>query len=100
MAGIPSRAPAFYFLDVSNDEKQAFLDLVKAEDHVEAVETAPMLRGRIVKVGDIPADRIEEKLPHEERVETLRSTRFDLPLPDRLFRLPAGAIVQDRHARR
>ena len=59
MAGIPSRAPAFYFLDVSNDEKQAFLDLVKAEDHVEAVETAPMLRGRIVKVGDIPADRIE-----------------------------------------
>ena len=44
--------------------------------------------------------RIEEKLPHEAREETLRSIRFDLPLPERLFRLPAGAIVQDLHARR
>jgi hypothetical protein len=44
--------------------------------------------------------RIEEKLPREEREETLRSIRFDLPLPARLFRLPAGATVQDRHARR
>jgi hypothetical protein len=47
---------------------------------------------------DLPVPvRIEEKLPHEEREETLRSIRFDLPLPDRLFRLPAGTVVQDLH---
>jgi hypothetical protein len=50
---------------------------------------------------DLPVPvRIEEKLPHEEREETLRSVRFDLPLPEHLFRLPAGAIVQDLHPRR
>jgi len=40
-----SRArPFFFFLDVRNDEKQAFLDLVKKEPGVTTVETAPMLR--------------------------------------------------------
>jgi hypothetical protein len=45
---------------------------------------------------DLPVPvRIEEKFPHEERDETLRSVRFDLPLPGPLFRLPAGAVVRD-----
>jgi hypothetical protein len=44
--------------------------------------------------------RFEEKLPHEEREETVRSIRTDLPLPDRLFHLPAGAVIQDLHPRR
>jgi putative ABC transport system permease protein len=59
MSGIPSKAPAFYFLDVPNDRERAFTDLIGRNDHVEAVETAPMLRGRIVKVGDIEADKID-----------------------------------------
>jgi hypothetical protein len=47
---------------------------------------------------DLPVPvRIEQKLPYVEREETLRSVRFDLPLPDHLFRLPAGAVVQDLH---
>src|SRR5262249_38509669 len=38
---------------------------------------------------DLPVPiRIEEKFPHDERDETLRSVRFNLPLPDSLFRLP------------
>ena len=59
MSGIPSKAPAFYFLDVPNDRKQAFVELVTGNGHVEAVETAPMLRGRIVKIGDTDADKID-----------------------------------------
>ena len=38
---------------------QAFLDLVKAEPGVTGVETAPMLRGRIVKVKDVAADKVQ-----------------------------------------
>jgi hypothetical protein len=41
--------------------------------------------------------RLEEKLPGEEREETLRSIRMELSLPDRLFRLPARAVIQDLH---
>jgi putative ABC transport system permease protein len=56
-ASIPARAPSFYFLDVPARETDAFIALSKSRGG-EAVETAPMLRGRIVKIGNTPADRI------------------------------------------
>lgn len=58
-SGIPDRAPSFFFLDVRNDEKQAFLDLVKKEPGVTTVETAPMLRGRITHVKGVTADKVK-----------------------------------------
>lgn len=58
-SGIPDRAPSFFFLDVRNDEKQAFLDLVTGEPGVTAVETAPMLRGRITNVKGVTVDKVK-----------------------------------------
>lgn len=58
-SGIPDRAPSFFFLDVRNDEKQAFLDLVAKEPGVTKVETAPMLRGRITHVKGTTADKVQ-----------------------------------------
>jgi putative ABC transport system permease protein len=58
-SGIPDRAPSFFFLDIRNDEKQAFLDLVRKEPGVTAVETAPMLRGRITNLKGIAADKVQ-----------------------------------------
>ena len=57
-SGIPDRAPSFFFLDVRNDEKQAFLDLVKKEPGVTTVETAPMLRGRITNIKGVTVDKV------------------------------------------
>jgi putative ABC transport system permease protein len=57
-SGIPDRAPSFFFLDVRNDEKQAFLDLVKKEPGVTNVETAPMLRGRITNLKGVTVDKV------------------------------------------
>ena len=62
-SGIPDRAPAFFFLDIRNDEKQAFLDLVGKAPGVTAVETAPMLRGRITKLKGIAADKRRSRRP-------------------------------------
>jgi putative ABC transport system permease protein len=57
-SGIPDRAPSFFFLDIRNDERQAFLDLVRSEPGVGAIETAPMLRGRITNLKGIAADKV------------------------------------------
>ncbi len=57
-AGLPDRAPAFFFLDVRNDERAAFTAALASLSGVAAVETAPMLRGRIVAVKGVPADKV------------------------------------------
>jgi putative ABC transport system permease protein len=59
ISGIPDRAPSFFFLDIRNDEKQAFIDLVKKEPGVTNIETAPMLRGRITNLKGIAVERVQ-----------------------------------------
>ena len=57
-AGIPEKAPAFFFLDVRNEELPAFVAATKKFDGVREVASAPMLRGRIARIGDTPADKV------------------------------------------
>ena len=49
-AGIPDKAPAFFFLDVPNTDLPAFKDLAMREPGVGDIGNAPMLRGRVVSV--------------------------------------------------
>jgi putative ABC transport system permease protein len=57
-AGIPEKAPAFFFLDVRNEELPQFTTALKAEKGVTTVGNAPMLRGRITAVKGVPADKV------------------------------------------
>ncbi len=57
-AGIPEKAPAFFFLDVRNEELPVFSAAVRKFEGVEKIDTAPMLRGRIVRIGEIAADKV------------------------------------------
>jgi putative ABC transport system permease protein len=57
-AGIPENAPAFFFLDVRNDELPSFRAAMQKEDGVTKVGNAPMLRGRITSVKAVPADKV------------------------------------------
>jgi putative ABC transport system permease protein len=54
LSGIPKRAPAFYLLDIKSQERDALLKSIEAD----TVEMVPMLRGRIVKVKGVPADKV------------------------------------------
>ncbi len=58
-AGIPERAPAFFFLDVRNEDLPKFTSAIKKYVGVTTVETAPMLRGRIAKIGDTPVEKVK-----------------------------------------
>jgi putative ABC transport system permease protein len=51
---LPSRSPAFFMVDIQNDQLQPLIEAVNGQG-VESVETAPMLRGVITRLNDVPA---------------------------------------------
>ncbi len=54
---LPAEAPAFFFLDVQHADAAAFRDAVAAVPGVTKVEEVPALRGRIVSVRGVPAEK-------------------------------------------
>ena len=52
---LPTRAPAFFFVDIQPDQLDPFLALMKGNPAVTETETAPMLRGVITQINGKPA---------------------------------------------
>jgi putative ABC transport system permease protein len=52
-------APAYYFLDVEESDVAAFGDTVRAIAPEAKLADAPMLRGRIVALKGVPAEKVE-----------------------------------------
>ena len=55
---LPTRAPAFFFVDIQPDQLDPFLALMQANPAVTQMETAPMLRGVITRINDRPAREV------------------------------------------
>jgi putative ABC transport system permease protein len=53
---LPQRSPAFFFVDIQNDQLGAFREAVADAD---SVETAPMLRGVITALDGVPAEQAD-----------------------------------------
>ena len=58
-AGLPEKAPAFFFLDVRNTELAAFSESIAKEAGVTGISNAPMLRGRVVSVKGVPSEKVQ-----------------------------------------
>jgi putative ABC transport system permease protein len=52
-------APAYYFLDIDAKDLTAFRDTAKSVEPDARLADAPMLRGRIVAVNGIPAEKVQ-----------------------------------------
>lgn len=52
---LPERAPAFFFIDIQNDQIDDFRARMAANPAVTKVDSAPMLRGVVTKINDRPA---------------------------------------------
>lgn len=52
---LPTDAPAFFFLDIQGDQKQAFETLLAQQPTARTIKLSPNLRGRIVSINDVPA---------------------------------------------
>ena len=52
---LPERAPAYFFIDIRDDELPGFLEKAEAQPGVTEIETAPMLRGVITRINGMSA---------------------------------------------
>lgn len=55
---LPEEAPSFFFLDVQSTETDQFERFLKEKAPQGAVEIVPMLRGRLITLGDRPVESI------------------------------------------
>jgi putative ABC transport system permease protein len=55
---LPEQSPNYFALDLKRDEADAFHTLIERDFPGAKIQQAPMLRGRIVKVGDTPAEQV------------------------------------------
>ncbi len=54
---LPKESPSFFFLDVQRAEAEEFRAFLRKEAPDGVLEVAPILRGRIVRVNGVPAER-------------------------------------------
>ena len=52
---LPKDAPAFFFVDIQSDQLAAFRRSVEAEEGTRRLSTAPMLRGVLTHLNEVPA---------------------------------------------
>ncbi len=56
---LPEESPSYFVLDVKRSESEAFHALVNREAPAAKIREAPMLRGRLVKLGDRLAETVK-----------------------------------------
>jgi putative ABC transport system permease protein len=88
-AALPERAPSFYFLDIPSDAVEAFDAFMHREAPRAKLERVPMLRGRIVSAGGIPAEDLKPKPEAAWVLQSDRGITFTAEIPEG-SRLVAG----------
>ncbi len=58
-SAVPAKAPSFFFIDVGKDQLAAFTADVAHQPGVTAVSSAPLLRGRFVRVNGVPVSKVK-----------------------------------------
>jgi putative ABC transport system permease protein len=87
---MPAAAPSFYFIDIQPDELADFTALVRAQPGFIDVDSVPMLRGRIVRLKDIPVEKVPPPREGGWVLEGDRGLTWSA-LPPRGSRLVEGA---------
>ncbi len=56
---LPERAPSFFFLDIPNQQADAFEGFLKSQAGEADIERVPMMRGRLVTLGGRPVSEVK-----------------------------------------
>jgi putative ABC transport system permease protein len=78
----PGETPSFYFLDVRSGEVDAFRRFLADRAPEAKIVEAPMMRGRIVRIGDTPAAEVKAKESAAWALEGDRGVTFAATLPE------------------
>jgi putative ABC transport system permease protein len=71
-AGLPEKAPSFFFLDIPSADAGRFDTVVRAQAPRSTLERVPMLRGRIIAANGVKAEDLK---PGERSAWVLRGDR-------------------------
>ncbi|GLQ07967.1 ABC transporter permease [Sneathiella chinensis] len=55
---LPENAPAFFFIDIQNDQLDSFVETASSLKGISDINHVPNLRGRIVRVNGVPAAEV------------------------------------------
>ncbi len=55
---LPQSAPSFFFVDIPSSDVERFNTFIKLNGGTGELSEVPMLRGRILRVKDVPADQV------------------------------------------
>jgi putative ABC transport system permease protein len=80
-AGLPEKAPAFFFLDVQNPDLQNFETALKAQTGIIDLTNSPMLRGRITKVKGTPSETYKASADSSWALKGDRGLTYSEELP-------------------
>ncbi|MBF0515456.1 MAG: FtsX-like permease family protein, partial [Desulfovibrionaceae bacterium] len=78
---IPQTAPSYFFLDIRKDRLQAFEALARAVPGLTRVDAAPMLRGRITRINQTPAENAPVSPDAAWVLRSDRGLTFRGPMP-------------------
>jgi putative ABC transport system permease protein len=79
---IPATSPNYFVLDIKKAELAGFEALVRKSQPQVEIHTAPMLRGRIVRVNDVPAEQLKLKPEHQWVLNGDRGLSYAETVPD------------------
>jgi putative ABC transport system permease protein len=57
----PGETPSFFFLDIQGTQAQAFENFLHQHAPRAKVERVPMMRGRILQIGNVPAEEVHAR---------------------------------------
>jgi len=87
---IPRTAPDYFFVDIQPNQLEQFLETTQSVPGVTRVETAPMTRGRLTRIKNVPAENVPIAEEAQWVVQGDRGLTFAAAMPEGT-RLVAGA---------
>lgn len=79
---LPENAPDYFVLDIPKTEISTFRDNILAREPGATVKEAPMLRGRLIKLGDRPVESIKAPPDAEWVLRGDRGITYSAEVPD------------------
>ena len=78
---LPSRAPSFFFVDIQQNQIEAFEKLVSGFPGSADFNATPMLRGRIVKLKGVPVEQVDIATDSRWAVNSDRAVTYTTTKP-------------------
>ncbi len=79
--GMAGKTPSFFFLDIPNRQAEEFDAFITSRAPTAHLERVPMMRGRLVRVNEVPVEKVEAKEQAAWVLEGDRGITYSTEMP-------------------